>query len=84
MDKAGHALTAYQLGRYGYEVLKWTGVKEKNATWYGGSFGLFFLTTIEVMDGFSEEWGFSPGDMLANVGGTALFIGQQLLAYPLD
>lgn len=79
MDKMGHALTSYQLGRYGYKVLKWSGVSEKKALWYGGGFGLFFLTTIEVMDGYSSEWGFSHGDAIANVSGTALFWTQQLL-----
>ena len=78
MDKAGHALTSYQLGRHGYEVMKWAGTSEKSAIWIGGNFGLFFLTSIEVMDGFSEEWGFSTGDALSNVTGTALFIGQEL------
>ena len=79
MDKAGHVLTSYQLGRYGYEVMKWAGTSEKSAIWIGGNFGLFFLTSIEVMDGFSEEWGFSTGDAFANAGGTALFIGQELV-----
>lgn len=79
MDKLGHALTAYQLGIYGYKVLKWSGVPEKKAIWYGGGFGLFFLTTIEVMDGYSSEWGFSLGDAASNIGGTALFWTQQLL-----
>jgi hypothetical protein len=40
--------------------------------------GLVCLTSIEIMDGFSEQWGFSTGDMIANTAGTALFIGQQL------
>lgn len=78
MDKTGHALTAYQLGRYGYEVMKWMGTKDESAIWVGGNFGLLFLTSIEVLDGFSEEWGFSYGDALANAGGTAVFIAQQL------
>jgi uncharacterized protein YfiM (DUF2279 family) len=78
VDKAGHALTSYQLGRYGYEVLRWSGVDEKPSIWIGGNLGLIFLTGVEILDGHSEEWGFSYGDMLANVGGTAIFIGQQL------
>ena len=40
--------------------------------------GLVYMGTVEVFDGFSKEWGFSPGDMTANTLGTALFIGQQL------
>ena len=31
------------------------------------------------MDGFSEEWGFSLGDIAANAAGTGLLVGQELL-----
>ena len=37
------------------------------------------MTTVEVFDGFSSEWGFSWGDMLANTTGTTLYISQELL-----
>jgi hypothetical protein len=33
---------------------------------------------VEVFDGFSSEWGFSSGDILANSTGLLLFAGQQL------
>lgn len=78
MDKLGHATTAYWTGRISYHALKWAGVKEKHAVWYGGSAGLLFLTTVEIFDGFSEGWGASICDMAANIGGAGLFIGQQL------
>ena len=78
MDKAGHTTTSYYIGVIGYSALRWSGVPEKKATWYGGLTGLVYLTTVEMMDGFSEQWGFSPGDMAANTLGTALFISQQL------
>lgn len=78
MDKAGHALSSYQLGRLGYESLKWAGVKDRSAIWIGGNLGTLFLTTVEVFDGFSEEWGFSTGDFAANIAGTSLFIAQEL------
>ncbi len=78
MDKFGHTMASYYLGRVGYSSLRWAGVDEKKATWYGGMTGLVYLTTVEIFDGFSEEWGFSPGDMVANTAGAALFIGQQL------
>ena len=35
------------------------------------------MSIIEVMDGFSTHWGFSKGDMLANIIGTGLFAAQQ-------
>ncbi|MBI3500413.1 MAG: DUF2279 domain-containing protein [Bacteroidetes bacterium] len=78
MDKIGHAVTAYNLGVLGMNALQYTGMKQRNAIWYGGMTGFAFLTTIEVMDGFSSDWGFSSGDMLANICGTGLAIGQQL------
>ena len=31
------------------------------------------------MDGYSSNWGFSGGDIAANFGGTALYVGQELL-----
>jgi hypothetical protein len=41
--------------------------------------GSFYLIGIEMLDGFSEEWGFSYGDFLANTSGSLVFIGQELL-----
>jgi len=79
MDKLGHVFTSYQLGRVGADVLHWSGVRKKDQLTYGATLGFAFLTTVEVFDGFSEEWGFSWGDMLANATGTGLYIGQELL-----
>jgi uncharacterized protein YfiM (DUF2279 family) len=77
MDKLGHATTAYLMSRGGYELFRWTGVNDQTATLTGGLMALLFQSTIEVYDGYSEGWGFSKGDMLANIAGTALFMGQQ-------
>lgn len=78
MDKISHAGASYYIGKVGYEALKWSGVKEKKAIWYGGLYGSAFLLTIEILDGFSDEWGFSYGDLCANTLGSAMFISQQL------
>lgn len=78
MDKAGHSMSSYYMGKIGYENLKWAGAGEKKSVWYGGLVGLAYLTTVEVFDGHSAEWGASPGDMIANTTGSALFIAQQL------
>ena len=77
IDKLGHAATAYYVGLAGMGVLRWSGVEDRKAIWYGGTLGLAFLTSVEIFDGFSSQWGASPGDLLANVGGTALLIGQE-------
>ena len=79
MDKMGHAQTSYSVGQTGYNVLKWAGVKDRNALWAGGTLGLMFTSVVEVMDGFSTQWGFSLGDFAADASGTLLFVGQQAL-----
>lgn len=79
MDKMGHVFSAYQMGRFGADLLKWSGVSKKNQLIYGATLGFGFLTAVEVLDGYSKEWGFSWGDMLANASGTGLYIGQELL-----
>lgn len=79
MDKLGHVFSSYQLGRIGAQSLNWAGVSERDQLLYGSTLGLGFLTAVEVMDGFSEEWGFSWSDMAANTIGTGLYLGQELL-----
>ena len=39
MDKIGHSTTAYHTGRLGYELFKYAGLNEKQATWAGGKIG---------------------------------------------
>jgi hypothetical protein len=79
MDKIGHLMTAYYVGKVGMELLKWSGESKKNQLIYGGTLGFAFLSTVEIFDGFSKEWGFSFGDIAANATGTGLLIGQELL-----
>lgn len=79
MDKLGHSQTGYSVGMSGYKVLRWTGLNEKKSLIWGGTLGFMYLTVIEVMDGFSSEWGFSYGDFVADAAGAGLFIGEQLL-----
>jgi hypothetical protein len=78
MDKIGHATTSYYVGRIGMGFLNWTGVSRKKAIWFGGMLGSVYQTTIEVLDGYSSEWGFSLADFGANTAGSLLCIGQQL------
>lgn len=79
MDKLGHVYSAYHLGRFGSNLLQWSGVSPKNRRIYGATLGFGVLTMVETLDGFSQKWGASSGDILANATGTALFISQDLL-----
>lgn len=79
MDKIGHVFSTYQLSKAGADLLNWSGVSKNNQLIYGSTLGLVFLTTVEVFDGFSSEWGFSWSDFGANAIGTTLYVGQELL-----
>lgn len=78
VDKVGHVFSSYTIGRYGHDAFRFAGLDKKQSIWIGGNIGLLYLTSIEILDGTSAEWGFSIWDMASNVGGTALFITQQL------
>ena len=79
MDKLGHFASAYYLTSVGSDLFKWTGKNNNSSVLLGAQFGMLFLTTIEVLDGFSKEWGASYSDILANFGGGFFSIGQSLL-----
>lgn len=79
MDKAGHVYSSYHLGRFGAEAFKWSGSDRKTQLVYGASFGFVFLSAVEILDGFSQEWGASLGDVAANFAGSALYVSQELL-----
>lgn len=77
MDKFGHVYTAYFQGVLCYKGAKWTGLSDNKSILVGAICGSLFQTTIEVMDGFSSQWGFSIYDMGANVTGIGIYALQQ-------
>lgn len=79
MDKIGHAATAYNVSAVQYNLMRWSGINRTTSAWVGGATGLAYLLMIEIMDGFSAEWGFSNGDLAADVFGASLFTAQQTI-----
>jgi hypothetical protein len=77
MDKAGHLFTNYQTSRLMMGAFNWAGFNKKQELFIGGTIGLAYMTAVECMDGFSNGWGFSYGDMIANALGTSAAISQQ-------
>lgn len=77
MDKAGHVFTGYYLSSMISGNLCWSGINAPKANKIGGAIGVSYLTSLEIMDGFSKNWGFSWWDMASNFGGTTLFLGQE-------
>jgi uncharacterized protein YfiM (DUF2279 family) len=79
MDKLGHAWTSYQIGNAGYRMMRYSGLSHRKSIWFGSTQGSLVLLGMEVLDGFSDGWGFSWGDIAANSTGTLLSGGQMLL-----
>jgi hypothetical protein len=78
MDKLGHIWTAYNVGRISSEMWEWAGLPRKKSVIYGGISAVAYQSIIEIQDGFSSEWGFSWGDMSANIVGAAAFVSQEM------
>ncbi|HUR10851.1 MAG TPA: DUF2279 domain-containing protein [Flavitalea sp.] len=77
-DKAGHLWSSYQVSRIWSEMWGWTGMKKKSAVIAGGASGIAYLSIIEIQDGYSSGWGFSWGDVAANLAGSAAYVLQEL------
>jgi predicted lipoprotein DUF2279 len=75
-DKLGHALGGYHLTRIGADLLRVACVGDDRAIAWAAVYATLFQLQIEVWDGFYEKYGFSPGDMIANVAGAGLAVAQ--------
>lgn len=79
VDKVGHAYSAYHFSRASAEAFRWTGMSPRKAALWGSLSGIFLMTPIEIFDGFSNEYGASWGDFVANTSGSALLYAQHAL-----
>jgi len=79
LDKFAHATTAYVFTGYAYNWLRWAGLNNNKASIYSGLMGFASMSVIEILDGFSAEYGASWGDLVANAAGPTLFMGQQMI-----
>jgi hypothetical protein len=78
MDKAGHVYTANKLSLLSCELYEWSGMKPKKAALIGSCVGLGYQTSLELLDAYSADWGFSWADMTANAAGSLIYLGQEL------
>jgi uncharacterized protein YfiM (DUF2279 family) len=79
VDKVGHSWAAYSTGQVSAAMWRWAGLSQKKAALIGGLSGAAYLTVIEFLDAHSAQWGWSWADIAANITGSGLFIGQELL-----
>lgn len=78
VDKIGHVYSAYVESRASVAMWRWAGMERKKRIWIGGLSGAAYQTVIEILDGFSAQWGWSWGDFAANMAGSGLVIAQEL------
>lgn len=79
VDKLGHFYAGFYFSYGTSKALRWSNVQQRKADLIGAATGFLILAPIEIFDGFSEAYGASSGDLLANAAGSVFFLGQSLL-----
>ncbi len=78
MDKLGHIWSTYQVSRSAASMWKWAGISAGRSALLGVVNGMVFQGIVEMQDAYSAQWGFSWGDVGANVLGAGLYLSQQV------
>ena len=73
IDKLGHFTSAFHLARVQSDLYQNAGYSRKSSAQISLACSFAYMSIIEVLDGFSDGWGFSVGDLCANTLGMSLF-----------
>lgn len=76
VDKVGHFYSSFYLAYAGDAALRWAGVNATRSAWISSLVAFGMMIPIEVMDGYSDAYGASVGDLTANAAGAAFYLGQ--------
>lgn len=79
MDKVAHFFWTFQVSALATRLMLWTTLDDERAARAGAILGLVFVSGIEIADGFSQAYGASVYDIIANALGAAAFLGQRVL-----
>jgi hypothetical protein len=79
VDKVGHVFSSFYFSYGMSRALRWAHVPAKKSDLIATLVGFGVMMPIEILDGFSNAYGASGGDLLANAAGSALFLTQQRL-----
>jgi uncharacterized protein YfiM (DUF2279 family) len=77
MDKVGHFATSWYISRFSGGTFRWAGVSKKKSALIGMGFSFGYQSTLEILDAFNVDWGFSWWDVGSNALGTLLYFGQE-------
>lgn len=78
LDKAGHFWGAFHESQATIDLLRWAGLSERKALWYGSFAGVALQSPIEYFDGRDPTYGASAGDLAANLFGSLGVLGQHV------
>jgi hypothetical protein len=78
LDKNLHGYLSYTAANLLNGSLEWAGLPQKKAAWLSAGSSLAYFTVKEFIDGHDPKYGWSWGDMGANLAGIAVFATQQL------
>ncbi len=79
VDKLGHIFSSFYFSYGTSRALQWCNVPPKKSDLIGSLVGFGIMLPIEILDGFSEAYGASGGDLMANAAGSAFFLAQSKL-----
>ncbi|MDP6853658.1 MAG: DUF2279 domain-containing protein [Candidatus Marinimicrobia bacterium] len=72
LDKYGHFFGGLVLSEVYQGSLRWAGMKEEKAIWYGAVLGIVLHMGIELKDGYAPYWGFSTMDLVSGSFGACI------------
>ncbi|CAN5240826.1 DUF2279 domain-containing protein [soil metagenome] len=78
MDKLAHFLWSFHVSVAATRLLSWAQADERKSILFGTAMGFLFVSSIEIFDGFSQSYGASLYDILANAAGCSAFIAQRI------
>lgn len=79
VDKLGHFYSAFYFSYGTSKALQWCNVPKKKSDLYGAITGFLVMVPIEILDGYSDDYGASSGDLIADAGGALFYLGQTML-----
>lgn len=78
VDKAGHSYITFHEAYLFTELFQWCNLSDKKALWVGTTTAFAIQSSIEIFDGFANNYGASWTDVAANGIGGLGFLGQEL------
>ncbi|GJM30170.1 MAG: DUF2279 domain-containing protein [Cyclobacteriaceae bacterium] len=79
LDKVGHFYSAFHISQASIHLFRHAGMTAKKSNLWGGMMGFLILAPIEILDGFSAEYGASWGDLIANAVGSGTAMAQYMI-----